>query len=305
MNQEQQRVRDKIEKRLGHILPDETWEYFERGVDSVVKKTDTIDDFEVDVKMFLRAAGKLPATMEGPSSAVTKRGNSGAAPSRDVAVALLLAEKARREPELVQFRKDVLRHQLVEQAEVEGWLKKRSAAGTELEGREFVGFLRPNNSWPQRIPVLGDQALKRLKELSDSMSRRYGWQPAQSTVFILTDTAPAISMKHAEASENFHHPVMSRLVLTLDPALSPRQVADFYRKAWKALMEPGRYRNLSEKHTLLAAFSVDRADSPRLREAWNRKYPKWAYASESNFGRDLRVARERLLSPSLTFRREK
>jgi hypothetical protein len=56
------------------------------------------------------------------------------------------------------------------------------------------------------------------------------------------------------ASQSRQLPALSRIALTIDPALSPQEVAEHYRQIRQEIM-PARHRDLSEKHLQLALFS--------------------------------------------------
>ena len=94
-------------------------------------------------------------------------------------------------------------------------------------------------------------------------------------------------------------PCLSRITLTIDPALSPRQVESLYRRVRGQVLD-GRYRNLTRKHALLAAFTTTLSGlklSDQMSK-WNARYRQWKYKAVTNFGRDAKTARDRLLTPS-------
>src|SRR5258706_5403685 len=138
--------------------------------------------------------------------------------------------------------------------------------------------------------------LDRLRLLSRSTKARYGWAEAQAVAFILTGLAPlipSVMVRYNDAPV----PATSRIVLTVDPTLSPREVTDKYRKARQYLV--GEYhREVSEKHLQLALFAATqlRGESLATRmAAWNQRFPQWAYSRESNFGWDSSQAKRRVV----------
>jgi hypothetical protein len=55
---------------------------------------------------------------------------------------------------------------------------------------------------------------------------------------------------------------------------------------------------MSQKHVRLALFSWSRPKGDSLKSAmsaWNTQYPMWSYKQESNFGRDVLMAKRRAL----------
>ena len=91
----------------------------------------------------------------------------------------------------------------------------------------------------------------------------------------------------------------SRVELTIDPGLSPKQVAVVYQEARRELVGP-RHREQSEKHIVLAQFAAEQKEGEKLAQSmrlWNETYPEWRYKVVTNFGRDIQHARLRLLQP--------
>lgn len=101
----------------------------------------------------------------------------------------------------------------------------------------------------------------------------------------------------------------SRITMVIDPALPPEYVADFYQSIRKSADFYGdtKVRPLTERALLLAAFSATTDDNERAADQvrrWNAQHPEHAYdendsAAVSNFRRDYKQARERLLHPKL------
>ncbi len=141
--------------------------------------------------------------------------------------------------------------------------------------------------------------LDRLRVLSDRLANWYGWESGQATLFVLTSWVPSIQA--AEASLRYRRlPSLTRLELTVDPALTPKEVAELYRRARDNSLGR-RYRSMSEKHLRLAAFAEQVKGKPieeRMR-AWNAECPRWRYTEPSNFSRDCAQARKRVLYPPL------
>ena len=87
--------------------------------------------------------------------------------------------------------------------------------------------------------------------------------------------------------------------MTVDPALSPREVADYYRERREEIVGK-RHRDLSEKHMQLALSAATRPEGQTLgqsMEIWNQEHPDWSYKAVTNFGKDCKNALRRLLHP--------
>ncbi len=164
----------------------------------------------------------------------------------------------------------------------------------------YISLLGGMDEDPTReVPTAEGGVLERLRQLSEALARHYGWDEALATNFVLTGEVPLVPSVEIRGSYPSNFRTLARISLTVDPALSPREVADHYRRV-RAEIVGGRHRELSEKHMRLATFTAARPASETLRQrmvAWNRKYPDWRYKTETNFGRDCKQAIQRLLHP--------
>lgn len=175
------------------------------------------------------------------------------------------------------------------------------------------------DDWTLAVPTCIDGMLERLRKLSERLAREYGWQEAQATLFVLTGAVPIISpiqithhmergplqFTHTKQREPLY--IRQRIVLDVDPAVSPQEVAKHYHLKRKEIearrkrkeIEATRTRPLTEKHLRLATF-----DAERLREEswakklaeWNRtQRPEWGYNDRRRFAHECLQARRRLL----------
>jgi hypothetical protein len=254
---------------------------------------------------------------------------------RAEAVAAILARDAADDPIVASFRESALRRKLLKPADIEQWVQRHAkedgrattylrvplpgntditisqdglvptptfqvgvdhpAVGTEVEVLEY-GV--PGETWVRRLPVTRDSVLHELKNLSKTLAQRYGWQSAQATGFVLCGLAPELTSLKAEVSIRTPE-VTSRIILSIDPALSPADVARAYKLA-RSRISTSRHRPLQEKKQMLAIFMASRPTSEtkrRAMDAWNQKYPNWKYSEIRNFGRDAAAARLQLLNP--------
>ena len=100
---------------------------------------------------------------------------------------------------------------------------------------------------------------------------------------------------------------VSRINLSIDPTLSPRDLAEFYGNIRKQLIGD-RYRGLSWKHLSLALFLGQNSGLTweKRMTKWNEieqdEHPDWCYDENDlrNFTRDCKHAEERLLHPKFT-----
>lgn len=93
---------------------------------------------------------------------------------------------------------------------------------------------------------------------------------------------------------------VSRILLTLDPSLTPTEVARRYLEI-RASVLSGQLRRIGAKHTQLALFAAKNRKGKTVAEimsAWNEHAPEeWHYTTTSNFSRDVTASTKRLLHP--------
>jgi len=254
----------------------------------------------------------------------------GAPDARNYALALFIAEMARAIPAVQTFRQEHCADGLIKISEIEAWVRKvANAEGpvpiVEPEPDEQLpvwarpGFhpsdaLRPLTKEKSDVkllayprpdlkvalkPVRSHGTLGDLVQLARRLTDDFHWSDAEAVMFVLSDQPPPFSPVKIEPSVSSISPCLSRITLVIDAALAPSQVKDTYTRARNALLQR-RYRNLTRKHALLAGFSATfRTETLRDQmRKWNAQYPNWKYKLVTNFGRDVKQARERLLEPA-------
>lgn len=269
-----------------------------------------------------------------PLEALMTRDRGGeATPARVQAISDLVADQAAKDDRVISFRRLVLKNSLLGWGQVEVWIQERAKAdgpqtrlltvvlpqdaeltvrrGTILPKRKtaisercpgiksevkVLRYALPGTTVVRTIPVAVDGVLNSLRTISEHLASRYGWQTAQATLFVLTGLAPLINPCRLEYSTK-EIPALARVILTIDPALSPREVAERYREARKRFVGT-RHRSMSQKHSTLVLFMNSRPAGETYAQsmaAWNKQFRKWRYRQVTNFGRDVQVARQRLL----------
>lgn len=338
-----------IRRELGRLVPDLTpseWEWLVEGhyISEVERGEASIEDLDLQLRRLPHRRAAVAQDHEPKMLDVqTPRPArpDGTANKRWRAISLLLAQEGEKDPEVHEFRADVLHGQLLGLDEVDAWIKQQAEAdgpptryldgvpippGTAMvrydadfwpdppividEASPLRGYGNrgtrlayavPGERWQRLQPTASGGILERLRQLSDDLSHRYRWQKAQATLFVLTGATPVVSP--LSTTFQYRGPVEAagRIVLTVDPALTPREVAEAYRRVRKDLLETAT-RPISDKHLELAVFGSDRAQEETWAErmrVWNKKHPQWAYSRAANFARDVQRAEQRLLHPRL------
>src|SRR6266487_1574239 len=147
----------------------------------------------------------------------------------------------------------------------------------------FLFYREPGSDDIKEIPTTFNGISEDLRQLSERLANEYGWTEADATLFVLTNHPPEIRPL-TSTSQSRQLPALSRIVLTIDPALSPQEVAEHYRQLRQEILL-ARHRDLSEKHLQLAVFSVTQPKQgtwQQKMDKWNSDHPDWKYKEASN-----------------------
>jgi len=322
--------RSQIERQLGSALAGAEWRFVlaERYPEKYYQAVLSVDEICNEIRK-LRRFHAADVNNSTPPKFVTPRPKQRGdipSPTRQLAISYLLANSAHQEPEVQAFRQEVLGGTLISETEVANWIEEqsnndgrftvwikaplpegyhlkfdqgtpqlnqpftlRTLAGCSLHS-DILEYTSPGQAWVRGAAVRYGGVLFRLHQLCEMLSSRYRWQPDQAATFVLTGAIPLISAMDVKFLS------ANRVQLTIDPALSPREVANTYKQL-RFQMIGRRYRPLSEKHIQLALFSASHRERKAKQQwsTWNKKYPRWKYSALSNFMRDCEVAKRRLL----------
>lgn len=328
MHEEQ--VRADWERRLRwRTDTDGLWSYLKdrHFVDEVVNGLATVDDLVAEAKSIVKATSREKQRAETVAPTGPNPGEA-----RAWALSMFVAQQARAEEQVVVFRRDVLLGHILDRQAVGGWIRHHldlsrpmthdvtltlQETDFEYEGQGWIRLRQPldrvramqfslrvleftdgTEQWVERIAVADGSELDRLRRLSESLATKYRWQPAQATLFVLTDATPMISRIRLTTLP-FSEPWSRRIQLDVDPAESPADVAAAFAHHGDT-NESGRPRPVKEKHARAAVHAlIDFAHLPWAERVsrWNREHPHWPY-TESNFRRDAYDTRERLFRTS-------
>ena len=330
------RLQQEVEQQFGRAIPSKIWDHLQKrgsfgdGIPTGKAWNDLTeliwDLLEIKGELIEKAESSLPR--DTPA-----RGDVQAA------LSLVVARAADRDQESAAFRSEVLNGILLQLEDVQTWINDQQArdgeptwwlelplpAGTRVRdtrrglvaepavtvsarspariggvSRRMLWYATATSEWQHCVLVTQGAVLDRLRVLSERLSQANGWQPAQATVFVLTGRAPLIPAVRFNVSAE----ARGRITMEADPALTPRELADSYRRLRRDVLGTRRVKRLSRKHLELAVFGTSRPDDEPWEDrcaAWNRAYPKLAYPKEklSYFKRDCEKAQERLTSPRI------
>jgi hypothetical protein len=162
------------------------------------------------------------------------------------------------------------------------------------------------------LPVVPGGTLDRLRLLAERLSTRYGWEPAGTINFILADATPSVSTLRARVDWHEDISALTRIILIVDPAKTPEQVANAYRRVRKKVVRVFP-RTIDAKSQMLALLTLKPPEyksledlmgrwnslffEPKEKPAEDSPYRNWWYDDPQQFGRDRRRAIQRLLHP--------
>jgi len=330
-------ARHDLERTLGAPLQEENWQYLQNHfyIEQYLQGEKNFRQLVNDVRELQRSWGHKTSRGNHPPRMLSAQ-NTKSPKGRSNVVSFLAAKEAAKDAEVQAFRTVILDGKLISMEEVKEWIQlqaskdglhtwwltnipvsreymvKEIMQGTTSPPPPFqlkipskqviedceIRFLRygepSGEEW--RVPTYYQGILERLRQLSEHLAQEYGWTEAEATLFVLTGAIPEIS-----SIRDYAHyrrlPILSRLVLVVDPTMSPREVADYYRQIRQRAVG-ARYRNLGEKHMELALFTISHQEEETWLDKmaeWNRTHPaKWKYEQVAYFRRDCLQAQKRL-----------
>ncbi len=343
-NKNAMQVWKEVEDTLGDNVSKETREALLMVVTAYINKKMSWDDLMYTV----REVGTLhrPFRTTEEILELTPPASSEKGITRTKVLEEIVAAHATRDPEVAQFREEVLGGALLKGHEIQLWItqeqeKERERPAIFLDavplppshdirdgahggivpdppisvGEEhpagsmrvdILEYAAPERRWVRRVPVAHGGVLARLHHLSTTLAQRYYWQPAQATAFVLTGLPPILRTIDATwQGSSFQIQIgsvtaLSRLVLTIDPTLSPKEVSNSFQSICQRILG-AKWRDLKENQLELARFTIhcDQEEPwPQRMASWNTEFPQWSYKEDlSHFRRDCQNAIKKLLAP--------
>lgn len=222
-------------------------------------------------------------------------------PQRVQLIGLLLKADAETYGPVKDFRETQLGGRLIDPGdELESWLWERAHEETFELSYYHTPLLLPYVSADdtlEHVPYLEGGVLERLGVLALDLVDRYGWREAEATTFVLTGRFPLAEEVEIEIINREPFAATSRMVMTVDPAVSPGALVKIYTENRKILLGQ-RYRSLNAKHMTLARQYAENYTHTWVEQMrlWNEtQKPEWHYEEIRNFHRDTTGAVSRIL----------
>lgn len=148
---------------------------------------------------------------------------------KDLLRSRLIAEQAEKDPQVIEFRREVLNGKILEPADIPKWIQQTNKLDCQLQNGS--GYSPELLEWGEdgedgvvhRLPIRQGGKLHLLYDLATDLARQYGWKRVEAVHFILGNQkfvlpSLAASVRPDEITIRIYHYV------------SPRELADFYRK---------------------------------------------------------------------------
>lgn len=309
-------ARSDLEAELGRAARDDVWTFL---VDDRY-----VDEYEsgildlADLVARYRSLARL-----GPGTRSAPREREVPPDERLIARGTILAERAGKLQEVCDFRERWLTDGLIAPSQLEEWIRGHlpeqpavwgtflldadgnpaDRAARQSTAMDRVSYRIPSDGWEHAAPVGTDGALRELKTLSENLGRWSGWQPSVAATFVLTGVPPRLPLARVTVSRKGGPlGVQIRIVLDVDPGMSPTAVAKLFRDA-RVGLKVRRRRASKRPMPQLLEFVQDRPNVswPDRMVAWNAEFPSLQYTHVTNMQRDYQRARRLAEEEDLDF----
>ena len=244
------KVRVDIESTLGWPLSDERWQWLvgQGYVGDIESGARTAAETVVFLRNHLRDLA-LVFEQDRARPDERDRPKEDAAVARIDALSVIYAAWAGRDSDVRRFRRlylvDLDQYsaalvtatplpvpRLLNEAEVLSWITARyreeEVMAPEVALR-VLWYIADRQEHRVSVPQRGE--LGELARLAEALSDKYQWRPSEATSFVLTGSTPEVHVYKGSATVRHGDlAATTRVTMTLDPFLTPRQVADIYAR---------------------------------------------------------------------------
>jgi len=308
-------IRQEVERLLRSPLSDTEWDYLvkHQHISEVESRVSSASTVAAAVREFRKAFRTSKKLGDSKTPVLPK-----SIAARQAALGAIYAYEANQDRDVKRMRNLV---GPITEAQVLGWVAATHYASLDLTpnashedevnalaraydiGRgaklETLWYL---DSQRRRVLTVVDPLLSKLARLANTLAERWLFPEAEATNLIITGRVPVVWRYRGEVRLHLisRNPT-SRIMLELDPDMSPVEVAEVYRRFRAELKgDRDRVRPLHERTAVLAGWVVSRPEDETWRArrlVWNREHPEWRCDSNSNFARDAHAAVSRLMNP--------
>jgi len=331
-------LRERVSARLGYPVSDDIWDQLDDlGFVQEAEEKDSPEQVPYLVDRIHQRTSAARSMTGAPLPADPDRPDGAAASARIDALSAIYAAWADTDTDVRFFRMSTLVCR--DTPEFLAYLQRRGPhPGYQLlQPDQVAAWIKDQHE--QTLTVDAKSPLGELAKVTQKLARRYRWAPSEATAFVLTGQVPEVLVYTGSAQIRYgiESSATTRVTMTLDPSLTPEQVAGIYARL-RANLRDDPPRSLSVKYCRLAEhvgphvqFYVQEPGKVRrpgrrpapgptglaqfidpvpgcswqtLHRDWNARYADpaedgrpWRYEHLSNFTRDAQSALTRLLNP--------
>jgi hypothetical protein len=197
------------------------------------------------------------------------------------------ATDADEQPDVAAVRERLLGGDVLLTVEsVATWLEQKAQSGEPTESDTPLGYLDPSDPVARWVPSTSE--LEPLRRASERLACRYGWAPAQATVFVLTGVVPLTGVRVTTRYTLPDPGAPTRWTVDFDANEDAEVVADAIRRAQREHDIPRKPKSAdAERLARLASFVAEHGPGVSAYERWNREQtnPDDRYGDRRSFQR--------------------
>jgi len=265
-------MRADFEEAFGRSLTDDQWRVIvERGyLGDVEAGAETVPQVVQRIRAESRDLLRV-LTTPTHSSMDRQRPAGNVIGARIDALSAVYTAWASREPTVIDFRRRHLddasaQPQLIAGRDVRDWIFARHDREAVLAFPErdttLLSFIHRDRE--QRLTVVSDGPLGELAALAHELAERYRWAPSGASLFVLTGRVCEVFVYEGSVAVRAGRiSATTRVTMTLDPYLTPAQVAGIYSRLRDRLAPDGPPRSPGLRRYLLAGHVGPHVDIAR------------------------------------------
>ena len=191
----------------------------------------------------------------------------------------------------------------VREQDLRGELRRLDVEGFRRSVQE-ISWTEPESEGVRRRAINSNRTLAQLRSISARLTRRYGWQRAAATTFVLAGvTPPALRLSWTANDRWPWRRARQTIALEISLDVAPTEVAAHYRRLRnEMLQDEPKTRSLSEPQASLAVFAARNRPGrtwKQVRLAWNRAHPEKQYPDDARFTKECRESFKRVIGEDI------
>jgi len=290
----------RVAATLGASIDPRVWAILEREGHTEVRDTKEFKHLVAQARYYRRLLSEANRPLAPGSRRRRRRAPDDEWRMKAMVLADDVALRAGVVPEVVSFRRRVLKDKRLSEPQARRFVQSRVGSDAEVQrqGRVVVAFPGTDGS-VNRVAAGRHSQLGHLWRVADQLCADYGWADYESVWFILTGQTPLPWPIEVDDVTFDGHRVAIRIIVA--PWMPARAVLDAFRRVQREQATVTSQVLSDRRRALLTFVRGAPAGSYRQQVArWNRAFPKWSYAEPRGFRRDLQAAQRHMTAS--TFR---